>query len=65
MVNIALKSYCKGIPFLYSQSFLLYTSPPIYHQQKNTSFKHLNTAEYQRSSFLKKLRKLAVGAKKS
>ena len=40
-------------------------SPPIYHQQKSTPLKHLNTAEYQRSSFLKKLKKSTVGAKKS
>ena len=38
---------------------------PIYHQRKSTYFTGVNRALCQRISVLKKLRKLAVGAKKS
>ena len=50
----------------YSLGFLLYTYAfPIYHQWKSTYFTGVNRTLCQQVSFLKKLKKLAVGAKKS
>lgn len=65
MVNIALNPIAKVYHFFIHRAFFLTLPLPFITNKKSSPSKHLNTAEYQRSSFLKKLRKLAVGAKKS